>query len=767
MANQVNPYIAGSPVTGTEMFFGREDVFTFVSQTLTGRHQDQVIVLYGQRRTGKTSVLYQMHRHLGPRYLPIFVDLHGLALNSLADFLWELANHTRRSLKRDHGIELPPLDRVEFMADPRHGFEIIFLEQVWANSGDRHLLLMLDEAVRLQEQVRAGKLDVEVFAYLRHLMQHQARLNFLFSLGSGLEEMEKTYALLFNVALYKKISFLERSAAEALIIEPVRDLYQLEPAAVERILDVTSCHPYYSQLICHGLFNRWQQNQDSPLTVADVEATLDEAVERGLAVLKHVWEESEATERAVLAGMSAAIDDHSKSASVEEINQVWRKLNVFIPPGETAKAIRSLIARDVITGHDRYRFTIDLQRRWLRQYERLEWVKEEIAEEISHWATLAPPPPRPARRLFSLVTSWKTWAVLVPVVLFLFLLLIIIDQQTGGGDSIARGDSIPVIDVAQTRVNDLIAAGEFVWSATDGGLLRWRQNSSHELVAAEDLGFPDGCVNTIDMATDGSLWIGCGGAAHFLSEGDQISSLGYYDRDSGLPMGVIRVLAVEHDGQTVMAGGPEPSRADDSPLAHFVDGWQPVALPLEELNARDMEPSITSILRDREIRLWLGLERDGILLDDHGNWRFYGSESGVGGDRDGDFRVRRLIQDSQGNIWAAAGSQGLRFYDPLTDTWQRQVVLSESEIISDIAELDHGELWVAGEGGDGQGFVAHRPVSVNPMEAAPGGWIVAGPGQGLGADIHGLAQTADGNIWLGSYDGGVSVYDGQNWTHLQ
>jgi AAA+ ATPase superfamily predicted ATPase len=66
--SHVNPYIAGSPVTGTEMFFGREDVFSFVRRNLTGRHRDTPIVLYGQRRTGKTSVLYQMSRHLDPRY---------------------------------------------------------------------------------------------------------------------------------------------------------------------------------------------------------------------------------------------------------------------------------------------------------------------------------------------------------------------------------------------------------------------------------------------------------------------------------------------------------------------------------------------------------------------------------------------------------------------------------------------------------------------------------------------------------------------------
>ena len=53
----VNPYIAGSIVTGEEMFFGRQDVFSFVRRHLTGLHRDSPVVLYGQRRTGKTSVL--------------------------------------------------------------------------------------------------------------------------------------------------------------------------------------------------------------------------------------------------------------------------------------------------------------------------------------------------------------------------------------------------------------------------------------------------------------------------------------------------------------------------------------------------------------------------------------------------------------------------------------------------------------------------------------------------------------------------------------
>jgi hypothetical protein len=156
MADPVNPYIAGNPVTGEEMFFGRESVFAFVRQVLTGQHRDNVIVLYGQRRTGKTSALYQMRRHLDARYLCIFVDLHGLALHGVDGFLWDLANTIVRALHKEHHIDLPPLRRSDFTPDARASFENEFLPQVWNAIGDRHILLMLDEVMRLQEQIEAA-----------------------------------------------------------------------------------------------------------------------------------------------------------------------------------------------------------------------------------------------------------------------------------------------------------------------------------------------------------------------------------------------------------------------------------------------------------------------------------------------------------------------------------------------------------------------------------------------------------------------------------
>ncbi len=458
----VNPYIAGSPVTGPEMFFGRQDVFDFIRQTLTGKHRDQVIVLYGRRRTGKTSVLYQMRRHLSDRYLCIFIDLHGLALDGLDGFLWELTNHIRRSLRREYQIELPRPDKSEFMSDPRGQFEEHFLNQLWAETGEKHVLLMLDEAVRLQEQVQAGKLELGIFEYLRHLMQHYERLNFLFSLGSGLEEMEKQYALLFNVALYKRISFLERDAAVALITEPVMEYYEVAPAAVEHILDITSGHPYYTQLICHSVFNHWLGSGARLIGVEDIDDTLDEVVERGLAVLKYVWEESTPAEKAVLAGMAAAMGDAKGAATLDEVMAAWSALDVTIPRGEAVKAVRSLTARDVITGDDAYEFRVDLLHNWLLKYERLDWVREEIAGSIEEWQKIitAVPPKRPRAN----IPRWAAAPLLLTAAI-VFLLL-------GVSLSSTVRDALPFLafavptEVALPTAVPAVAAAEMTREAT-------------------------------------------------------------------------------------------------------------------------------------------------------------------------------------------------------------------------------------------------------------------------------------------------------------
>src|SRR5512137_3035542 len=75
-----NPYIVGNPIKSREMFFGREDDFQFVAKKIGEGRSNQIIVLCGERRSGKTSILFQiLGGRLGPSFLPVLIDMQMLA----------------------------------------------------------------------------------------------------------------------------------------------------------------------------------------------------------------------------------------------------------------------------------------------------------------------------------------------------------------------------------------------------------------------------------------------------------------------------------------------------------------------------------------------------------------------------------------------------------------------------------------------------------------------------------------------------------------
>lgn len=408
-----NPYIAGNPVTGEAMFFGRRDVFAWVQNNLIGQHQDHALVVHGERRTGKTSLLYQMRRHLPPTYLPVLIDLQALSMNGLGQFIWDLAYTIQRTLSREYSIDLPRLDRQTFLEHPREQFEETLLEALEGILGERHVLLMFDEAHLLQEQVSQGMLEPEVFAFLTHLMRDYPFLNFLFVSGAKLQTMQREFADLFQAALYHEISFLDRDDAIALVVDPAAETFDYDIAALNRILTITSGHPYYTQLLCHALFNRWAITQAPTVTAADVEAVLDETVEACVANLRYTWDSSTPEEQIALSALAECAPQESAPVTRRQVEDMLRTHNVTLGRDELTAALRGLAVRDIIPAQEPYLFRVDLLRRWLRQRRQMTWAVEELGPQIAQWATAARA--RSRKRPFFLRPLF--WAALIVLVL--------------------------------------------------------------------------------------------------------------------------------------------------------------------------------------------------------------------------------------------------------------------------------------------------------------------------------------------------------------
>ena len=375
MTEHLNPYIAGAPVTDARMFFGREDVFEWIEHSLTGQYADHILVIHGQRRVGKTSVLRQLPARLPPRYIPVFFDFQGRTHTSLDRFLWWLSREIVRVLKQDHALLIPLPEKEAFTRDPDY-LESQFLPGLRPLLGDHVLLLTFDEFDCLEEAEIRDTLGRPLVDYLRRLMG-QPGLNFIFSIGSSgrkLENMQASYTEFFKAALYKKVSFLQRGDAQSLIANPVRGVLEYEAAAVDEIFRITSGHPYFTQLICHELFARCQKDEARRVRRQDVLAVLDDVVERGTVNLKFVWDEASDLEKWCLAGLAHLEGD----VDIGSLGEFLGRQRVRFGNPDLESSLVHLREKDVLTSDNRY--VIDLLRLWLKENRPIEQVREELTE---------------------------------------------------------------------------------------------------------------------------------------------------------------------------------------------------------------------------------------------------------------------------------------------------------------------------------------------------------------------------------------------------
>ncbi|MBN1439875.1 MAG: GAF domain-containing protein [Anaerolineales bacterium] len=301
-----NPYVVGTPLrAGSPLFFGREDVMGFLCEHLTAAHRNN-LVLIGQRRTGKSSLLKQLTLRLGEGFLPVYLDGQALGLDpGMPAFLHSVASEIAFAME-DRGMAVAPPSLDAYAENPTYFFERNFLPEVRRSLGSRPLLLLLDEFEELESSVRRGTLDAAVFPFLRHLIQHSENLSVVFCGTHRLEELASDYwSVLFNISLYRHIGLLSREEAMRLIQEPVAGGgMQYDDLALEKIWRVTAGHPYFLQLVCHNLVNLHNRLTRSYLTVADVNASLEEILTAGEAHFVYLWTESTPAQKLALFAMS-------------------------------------------------------------------------------------------------------------------------------------------------------------------------------------------------------------------------------------------------------------------------------------------------------------------------------------------------------------------------------------------------------------------------------------------------------------------------------
>ena len=96
LRNPYAPYAYGSVVADPEMFFGRQPLCRELLHVISRGNHGECILLYGQKRSGKSSVLWNLAQQLRPPYFPVVCSFALLDFSAKAENLTQLLIYEMR-----------------------------------------------------------------------------------------------------------------------------------------------------------------------------------------------------------------------------------------------------------------------------------------------------------------------------------------------------------------------------------------------------------------------------------------------------------------------------------------------------------------------------------------------------------------------------------------------------------------------------------------------------------------------------------------------
>ncbi len=265
-----NPYTAGAPILEQQRFFGRQQLREYVLR----RIPNNSVMLYGERRIGKTSFQHQLKRSLTQlddpvhEFFPVFVDLQGTPQEK---FFGTLAAEIFHELA-------PKLGAIQPSAPPRdegYGYaEFVFdIQRVLKALKERSsrkvkLVLLIDEVDELNDY------DPRINQRLRSLFMRAFADN-LVSVVSGVsikKHWEREGSPWYNFFQEIEMKPLDPDEARSLIEAPVRGVFAFDSGVSDEIVRRTGGKPYLIQRLCSGLVDRLHTEKRRRVTLADVES---------------------------------------------------------------------------------------------------------------------------------------------------------------------------------------------------------------------------------------------------------------------------------------------------------------------------------------------------------------------------------------------------------------------------------------------------------------------------------------------------------------
>ena len=310
-----NPFKYGVVVTGKDFVDRKKEIEMLKKNLLAG----QSIILYSPRRLGKTSLMKKV-MHLFPKQvIPIYIDLFGVSsekklvkkmvnelMISMYPKLTMLRSAIQKLLSKITVKIIIVKDSIELELKTGEGGideeleEIFDLPEKIAVKKGKKIIVMFDEFQDISE-LDGG--DIEKI--MRSKFQHHRNVSYLFA-GSRISMMrtlfdDPTHAFYrfgkeMNLGNIQKKEFASFIKTKFEITSK-----KIDAQAVEKILDFTDGHPYFTQKLCQQLWYDAFKTADENMVIDAIQ----KIARTDAGFYEQIWNSLPMSQRRLLVGLAA------------------------------------------------------------------------------------------------------------------------------------------------------------------------------------------------------------------------------------------------------------------------------------------------------------------------------------------------------------------------------------------------------------------------------------------------------------------------------
>jgi len=340
-----NPFIYGKIVSKDD-FADRRKEIELLKDAILSR---QNVIIYSPRRYGKSSLVYNVIQDLD--ITSIWMDCYGIV--SKKEFAEEMVSKVIQNWKSKRILEtmkrlfksvrprikIGETIEVEFSIEEEDKAfeESLELPQKLAEHSKEGVVVVFDE---FQEITKLGS---DVLAKMRSAFQRHMNVCYIF-IGSKRGIMERIFrsglSPFYNFGIHIILNKIPKKDFKEFIYKKFKNSgIAIYDDAIDEILEITECHPYYTQMLCHRLwFKAFMDKRD--VKIDDVKETVEEVILEQEDSYMTIWDDLTLSQRKML----IAIAKEEKDFYSVEFLRKYR----FKRASNVQTAIKGLMKREII-----------------------------------------------------------------------------------------------------------------------------------------------------------------------------------------------------------------------------------------------------------------------------------------------------------------------------------------------------------------------------------------------------------------------------------